>query len=145
MRYYALTPRKFCVGRFALSGLFLLAISLPLLAQADPKTGAETEPSESTPQDTFFKHPDDTKWWLSGQANFIFQAHGGFYALYSGPNSLKNTSENAISRVLTLYTGYEFTPKTAVYFDLEEAGWGGISWEPIWSARAGSAGLIVPG
>jgi hypothetical protein len=108
--------------------LFLIVIPR-LLAQADPKAGAEAEPepAESKPRDTFLPHPDNTKWWLSGQANFIFQDHGGFYAQYSGPNSLKNTPEQAISRVLTLYTGYELTPSTAVYFDLEEAGWGGIS------------------
>jgi len=115
------------ITRFVILGLFLLAALTSVIAQADPKAGADAEPAESNAPDTFFKHPDDTKWWISGQANFIFQAHGGFYALYSGPNSLKNTPENAISRVLTLYTGYELAPKTAVYLDVEEAGWGGIS------------------
>ena len=115
------------ITRFVILGLFLLAALASVIAQADPKTGADAEPAESNAPDTFFKHPDDTKWWISGQANFIFQTHPGFYALYSGPNSLKNTPENAISRVLTLYTGYELTPKTAVYLDVEEAGWGGIS------------------
>lgn len=108
--------------------LAAIACSTPaLLAQADPKAGAEAEPTESKPLDTFFEHSDKTKWWISGQANFVFQAHGDFYALYSGTNSLKNTAEHATSRVLTLYTGYEFTPNTAVYLDVEEAGWGGIS------------------
>lgn len=79
------------------------------------------------PRDTFFEHSNTAKWWISGQANFVFQAHGDFNAAYSGPNSLKNTAEQATSRVLTLFTGYEFTPKTAVYLDVEEAGWGGIS------------------
>lgn len=111
---------------------FVLALGLLLwapraLAQADPKAGDEAEPTESKPRDTFFEHPDNTKWWISGQANFVFQAHGDFYAQYSGPNSLKNTPENAISRVLTLFTGYELTRNTAVYLDVEEAGWGGIS------------------
>lgn len=117
-----------CFVRLAailLAGLSLLQARL--LAQADPRAGAESEPTQSKPPDTFFPHSDSAKWWISGQANFVFQAHGDFYALYSGPNSLKNTAEHATSRVLTLYTGYEFTPKTAVYFDVEEAGWGGIS------------------
>jgi hypothetical protein len=118
--------------RFSLS-MLVLAFSLlvgfcdRLAAQADPKAAGEAEPTESNPRDTFFEHSDKTKWWISGQANIVFQAHGNFYALYSGPNSLKNTAENATSRVLTLYTGYEFTPNTAVYLDVEEAGWGGIS------------------
>jgi len=111
---------------FVVLGLFLIVIP-GLLGQADPQAGDEAEPTESKSRDTFLPHPDNSKWWVSGQANFIFQAHGNFYAQYSGPNSFKNTPENAISRVLTLYTGYELTPTTAVYFDLEEAGWGGIS------------------
>jgi hypothetical protein len=101
--------------------------SRPLIGQADPKAGGEAEPAQAKPRDTFFEHSDTVKWWISGQANIVFQAHGNFYALYSGPNSLKNTGENATSRVLTLYTGYELTRNTAVYFDVEEAGWGGIS------------------
>jgi hypothetical protein len=97
------------------------------MGQADPRAGGESAPTESKPPDTFFPHSDKTKWWISGQANVVFQAHGDFYARYSGPNSLKNTEEHATSRVLTLYTGYELTRNTAVYFDVEEAGWGGIS------------------
>jgi high affinity Mn2+ porin len=84
-------------------------------------------PSTSTTHDTFFKHSDETKWWISGQANFIFQAHADFYAQYSGANSFTSPGENALSRVMTLFTGYEFTPHTAVYFDEEEAGGGGLS------------------
>lgn len=99
---------------------------MPLLAQSDPHAGTPEDTTQG-PQATFFEHSNTSKWWISGQANFVFQAHGDFYAQYSGPNSLKNTSENAISRVLTLYTGYEFTPSNAVYLDVEEAGWGGIS------------------
>src|SRR6516164_2653833 len=103
--------------------LVLLAFSgARILAQADPNAGAEAEPTESKPSDTFFNHSDKTKWWISGQANIVFQAHGDFHAQYSGPNSLKNTGEHATSRVLTLYTGYQFTPNTAIYLDVEEAG-----------------------
>ena len=84
-------------------------------------------PDAPAPRDTFFEHSNTAKWWVSGQANFVFQAHGDFYAAYSGPNSLKDTSEHATSRVLTLFTGYEFTPNSILYLDVEEAGWGGIS------------------
>jgi hypothetical protein len=112
-------------------GIVLFAVisvfPLNLLAQADPNAGDQAEPAESKPPDTFFEHSEKAKWWISGQANFVFQTHGDFYALYSGPNSLKNTAEHATSRVLTLYTGYELTRNTAVYLDVEEAGWGGIS------------------
>lgn len=79
------------------------------------------------PLGTFFRHSETAKWWISGQANFVFQAHGDFYAAYSGPNSFTNTGENANSRVMTLQTAYEFTPRTAVYLNIEEAGGGGLS------------------
>ena len=119
--------KSLSVAALLLGIALLIPLRSAVQAQADPKAGAEAEPTESKPRDTFFEHSDKTKWWISGQANLVFQAHGNFYALYSGPNSLKNTGEHATSRVLTLYTGYEFTPNTAVYLDVEEAGWGGIS------------------
>lgn len=74
-----------------------------------------------------FDHPSGTRWWVSGQMNFIGQGHGAFPAPYSGPNSLKNTSEFALSDVLTLYTGYEVTSRLQVLVDIEQAGGHGIS------------------
>ncbi len=103
----------------------LITVSSAQDKPADASAGAITD--GATPRDTFFEHSDTAKWWISGQANFVFQEHGDFYAAYSGPNSLKNTSEHATSRVLTLFTGYEFTSNSMVYLDVEEAGWGGIS------------------
>lgn len=92
----------------------------------DGPAAISDQPAESPP-DTFFPHSDTSKWWVSGQANFVFQAHGTFYAAYSGTNSFTAPTEHAASRVMTLFTGYEITPHTAVYFDLEEAGGGGLS------------------
>jgi hypothetical protein len=82
---------------------------------------------EEQPATTIFPHPDDTRWWVSGQVNVVFQAHPPFPALYSGPNSLHAYGENATSRVLTLYTGYQVTRSTEVLADVEETGWKGIS------------------
>lgn len=65
--------------------------------------------------------------WLSGQANFIAQLHPSFHAPYSGRNSLQPASENARSRVLTLYTGLRLTQTTEVLFDMEEVGGTGLS------------------
>jgi len=115
---------------FALGLLLCLGTHIAVRAQDAPSQDTQSAPAAPdapAPLDTFFKHSDTTKWWVSGQANFVFQSHGDFYAAYSGPNSLKNTSEHATSRVLTLFTGYEVTPNTVVYLDVEEAGWGGIS------------------
>ena len=76
---------------------------------------------------TFFRHPDETKYWVSGQMNFIVQYHPPFYAAYSGANSLQPQSEEANSHVLTLYTGYEFTPSIEGIVDIEQVGGFGFS------------------
>jgi hypothetical protein len=69
-----------------------------------------------------FPRQSDTRFWFSGQANFIFQTHPSFPAAYSGANSLSPNYEKAASRVLTLYTGVRFNNSTEVLADLEEAG-----------------------
>src|SRR5215467_7676480 len=74
-----------------------------------------------------FEHSSTAPWWISGQINIVFQAHAGFHALYSGPNSLSPEAEHATSRVLTLYTGYQLGEHTEALFDLESAGGRGIS------------------
>ena len=73
-------------------------------------TGAEESPV------TIFPHSQTSRFWLSGQINFILQAHPSFRAKYSSDNSLRAESENAISRVLTLYTGVQLTKKTEILF-----------------------------
>jgi len=99
--------------RFAVAlGVLLAVVHVPVRAQ---ETGA------------LAPHPDDTRWWLSGQMNFIFQWHGEFPSPYQGPNSLMATSEQAISRLLTLFTGLVVAPRTEVIFDVESAGGHGIS------------------
>ena len=87
---------------------------------------AAQEVTDDQPPVTIFPHPEG-RFWISGQANFILQGHGGFPALYSGPNSLKDTSEHAISRVFTLYTGVEVRRGTELQFDVESTGGRGIS------------------
>jgi len=81
---------------------------------ADPPAAGATE--------AMFPHFKDTRFWLSGQANFIFQTHPPFHAPYSGPNSLGPNYEKATSRVLTLYTGVRLNDSTEILLDIEEAG-----------------------
>ena len=38
-----------------------------------------------------FPHPDNTRYFIAGQANIIFQAHGPFHSPYQGSNSLLPT------------------------------------------------------
>jgi high affinity Mn2+ porin len=86
-------------------------------AVADP---APEAPEEGT--ETMFPHFKDTRFWLSGQANFIFQTHPPFHASYSGTHSLGPNYEKATSRVMTLYTGVRFNNSTEILVDIEEAG-----------------------
>jgi hypothetical protein len=74
-----------------------------------------------------FPHFKNTRYWLSGQANFIFQTHPPFDAKYSGKNSLDPNYEKATSRVLTLYTGVRLNDSTEILVDVEESGWTALS------------------
>ena len=105
------------------SAILLLCV-LPFAACHAQDNRSEEPPSAPT---TVFPHSDTAPWWVSGQINIIFQAHPDFHALYSGPHSLSAEGEHATSRVLTLYTGYEFKNNTEILFDLESAGGRGIS------------------
>jgi len=76
---------------------------------------------------TIVPHSADATWWLSGQANVIFQRHGRFTSPYSGENSLRPDPEAATSGLLTLYTGVAVRPGTEILFDVESAGGRGVS------------------
>jgi high affinity Mn2+ porin len=118
--------------------LLLLFCFLPALAQQDATTpapqdsvaGASAALSDPAPDDStesMLPHFKNSHFWLSGQANFIFQAHPDFPALYSGPHSLSDRYEKATSRVLTLYTGLRVNNSTEFLVDLEEAGGAALS------------------
>jgi high affinity Mn2+ porin len=86
---------------------------------------ADPPPDDAT--ETMFPHFKSSRFWFSGQANFIFQTHPDFPALYSGPHSLKDTYEKATSRVLTLYAGMRFNNSTEFVGAVEEAGGSALS------------------
>ncbi len=89
-------------------------------------TASGGSPATDNPE-TLFPHFKDTRFWLSGQANFIFQAHPGFHSPYSGTNSLSGHYQKATSRVLTLYTGVRLDHSTEILVDIEEAGGAALS------------------
>ena len=89
-------------------------------------TSAQQPPEPHAPT-TIFDRPDTDHFWLSGQANVIFQAHPAFPAPYSGDHSLRPTAEHATSTVLTLYTGVRLMRNTEFIVDAESAGGRGIS------------------
>ena len=103
-------------------------------AQTPPPAIPESTPGnpdagESSAGDslTLFPHSDTSRYWISGQANIILQWHPQFQSKYIGINSLRSHAENATSKVYTLYLGYELTPTTEVFLDVESAGGHGIS------------------
>jgi hypothetical protein len=98
--------------------------SSPTRAAKSAPEAENTSPSDTAgdqPQ-TMFPHLQDERFWLSGQANFIFQTHPSFPAAYSGAHSLRSTYEKATSRLLTLYTGVQLNSSTELLVDIEEAG-----------------------
>jgi high affinity Mn2+ porin len=101
-------------------------------AQADvsagtsPTADAADAPSDDSPE-TMLPHFKSTRFWLSGQANFIFQTHPDFHALYSGPHSLSPDYEKATSRVVTMFGGFRFNNSFEFVGALEEAGGSALS------------------
>ena len=95
-------------------------------AQTDAASPASDATDDSQPQ-AMFPHLSDKRFWLSGQANFIFQVHPPFHASYSGKNSLSPNYEKATSRVVTFYTGVRLNNSTELLVDIEEAGGAALS------------------
>jgi high affinity Mn2+ porin len=94
--------------------------------QGHPPDAREEAP-ETDPLPVMFPHPESDRFWISGQGNFIFQAHPPFHALYSGPHSFRTGFQEATSRVLTLYTGLRLNDSTEVLADIEDASGFGLS------------------
>jgi high affinity Mn2+ porin len=90
----------------------------------------ETEVPPDPPPQTMFQHPD-ARYWVSGQANIIFQGRLPFHSLYEGPNSFRNSAEYKTSLVGTLYAGLRRNRSTRFntdfIFDMEAAGGRGLS------------------
>jgi len=116
----------------ALAALFAAA---SLAQEQSPTPGPSAGTPDSDPPSTaaeentqaMLPHLQSTRFWLTGQSNFIFQTHPAFPALYSGPHSLSSRYEKATSRVLTLYSGFRVNNSTEFIVDVEEAGGAALS------------------
>jgi high affinity Mn2+ porin len=128
------------LGCVALAMVMLINASSAAWAQSQTPTPAEQASSATDATDssnapteasddpeTMFPHFKNTRFWLSGQTNFIFQTHPDFPAAYSGPHSLSPYYEKATSRVMTLYTGVRINNSTELLVDIEEAGGAALS------------------
>lgn len=131
--------------------LVLLAICLSLLcsgrAFAQVAGGQSTASLEKADQEkqvgdvlTEFPHPDQTPWYVGGQANIIFQANPPFHSPYEGPNSFQAIGEYKTSLLGTFYMGYQpqrfwdrpaseknLRYNTDLILDIESAGGRGLS------------------
>ena len=101
--------------------------SRPKQAQVQDDGNAPTTQDPTNDPPARFPHLADRRYWLSGQANFIFQTHPPFHAPYSGVNSLNPKYEKATSRLLTLYSGLRLNDSTELLVDIEEAGGSALS------------------
>jgi high affinity Mn2+ porin len=140
-RRVTLRNQPACHGFLALMLAGAIAVALPALAQQSaapvsppqaqsvpPVDGpVASDPPDSDSTEAMFPHLTDSRFWLSGQANFVFQAHPDFPALYSGAHSLSANYEKATSRVMTFYTGARLNNSTELLVDIEEAGGAALS------------------
>jgi hypothetical protein len=87
--------------------------------------------AEASPVVTIVPHPEDSRYWISGQANIIFQGRLPFHSAYEGINSFRNSAEYKTSLVGTLFTAVRPHPSvrynTDLILDLESAGGRGLS------------------
>ena len=116
---------------FAASGLAQTAASAPAVTKVG-SVQAEAPVAAQDPGDpTMFPHSDSTRYYVAGQANIIFQAHGPFHSPYEGPNSLLGRGEYKTSLVGTLFLGAELVRNPSRHleaiYDEESAGGRGIS------------------
>ena len=111
-------------------------ISTFLNAPQNPGSSSSDLASENIQQPvtsplTIFPHSESTPYWISGQANIIFQANTPFHSPYQGPNSFHNGGEYKTSLLETLFLAYEPDHRvrynTDFIVDLESTGGRGLS------------------
>jgi high affinity Mn2+ porin len=104
------------------------SIAIPI---QDSSVPAKAPEADDAPIVTIFPHSNSALWWLSGQANIIFQGRPAFHSAYQGVNSFRNSAEYKTSMVGTFYTALRPTHSirynTDLIFDLESAGGRGLS------------------
>ena len=111
-----------------------------LLALAPQHGGGDARPDDLSPEGrgaqdasvvTMAAHPENSRYWVSGQANIIYQGRLPFHSAYQGPNSFLNSAEYKTSLVGTLYTALRPTPSvrynTDLILDVESTGGRGLS------------------
>lgn len=116
-----------CAFPIAIRAQQPVAQQAPSVPSAPAPAVEAVDPPAPDGTEAMLPHLKSTRFWLSGQANFIFQTHPDFPALYSGPHSLSPNYQKATSRVLTFYTGFRLNNSTEFLADVEEAGGSALS------------------
>jgi hypothetical protein len=99
------------------------------------RSSSDMSPVGREPQDapivTMAPHPENSRYWISGQANIIFQGRPAFHSPYEGTNSFRNSAEYKTSLLGTVYTALRPTHSirynTDLILDIESAGGRGLS------------------
>jgi len=120
------------VPRHTAAGLYELAQQDEGNTGVPAAGGQRVDPEEVlSPAVTMAPHPENRLWWISGQANIIYQGRLPFHSPYQGPNSFHNSAEYKTSLVGTLYTAVRPTHSvrynTDLILDVESAGGRGLS------------------
>jgi hypothetical protein len=119
------------------SALTILTLSLAtgIASAQEPEPAAGKPPDapvpQATPIVTMVPHPEDRLYWISGQANIIYQGRLPFHSAYEGPNSFRSSAEYKTSLVGTLYLALRPTHSirynTDLILDFESTGGRGLS------------------
>ena len=83
-----------------------------------PGVSNPPEAPQETPVVTISPHHGNDRYWLSGQANIIFQGDLPFHSPYEGTNSFRNAAEYKTSLLGTLYTALRPTRSIRYNTDL---------------------------
>jgi hypothetical protein len=118
-----------------LAALALTLGTATIRAQPPSALPSAPQPRIQTAQDapitTMAPHHGNNRYWLSGQANIIFQGNLPFHSPYVGTNSLRGASEYKTSLLGTLYAVVRPTKSirynTDLILDIESSGGRGIS------------------
>jgi len=120
---------------FLLFGLTLFAALAAACAQTPAAPVWPQLPPAAEPQSaaavSIFPHGGDSRAWISGQVNVIYQGRLPFHSAYQGLNSFRNSAEYKTSMVGTLYMALRPTRSvrfnTDLILDIESAGGRGLS------------------
>jgi hypothetical protein len=131
--FFGCSPNSFLL-RSALT-ILTLSFATGIASAQVPEPAAGKPPDAPVPQNapivTMVPHPEDRLYWISGQANIIYQGRLPFHSAYEGPNSFRSSAEYKTSLVGTLYLALRPTHSirynTDLILDFESTGGRGLS------------------